>query len=727
VRQAGSFFYAMCGMNGRSMGMTARRCYRRLRPSIPYQPCCFVLLWICTRTLLLSLSTNLVVVSDAVTVVHNNNLNNNIVIRPLLASPCEPPPPPAAAKLLVRQIRSQSSNITFVEDVLSRIILLPPRMIINNNDINMMHSYSSVVVEALGIFGKSHRPDLVLDWYYRWDQYCRYLLPLQNNQTIATAATIAGALASSNLSSPSSSSSTIDESVRIMAISALGCCGRHLDAVQLLPTPTENDDADDGNGYDRRCRRGIAGSYNAAIAACKVSRDWKLALHIFEERIPPKLISTITVNAMMSVLVASRQGNVALDLLLNRLWPIPSEDDDNDNNDLRNDDNGLDDRRTTRTIPSAAKIQNVVDGVTLQLVTNALIRSNEVDQAYNLLCLLSNLTEKERLSLKLNASTIGSICDLVSSAYGRQSYNNNREAIEHVDELRRHEIGEKHARINIDRTRHQFQHWGGLEKINKGKEAYWVVGTYHPLNITVGLHPNRNPGRNGIQMVFYINHQKVVDSTGGKEPDSAIDGIVWTRSKIGYLLMQNSLSENEGDSSNKLEGRSSLLGMFLDPTERGKGLAKICLAIWMWFCLHGRIEPCTGIIRKPLVALALQHTFGFVPVGDDGVDVELCHDPNCPRTTILYCPSGKCLEGAFSPWDLEKQCIRLESTPPAIRGRKIRVGCSLSPPSNEAVLLETVQKYIESSDDNNKQSTTGQLAWECHLTKSEIRQLFLGV
>ena len=652
------------------------------------------------------------------------------------------------AKLLLRQIRSQKKLIqkqstttspspspstspnsltTFVVDILSQ--LMPTKidgstgfLTYKNSVMNVtstttnasttcpqkdevLHlplldgSYSTVIVEALSIFGKSNRSDLVLEWYNRWNDYHDYFH-------------LFGGGGGGNGNGDGDGVIGVvptyyekNENVRSMAISALGYCGRHVDAVRLLlpPPPTTTTTTNStttttttpvssskATGARKNSNKegsistmvtATAGSYNAAIAACKDAQDWELALEVFETIMPPGLISTITVNAVMSVLLASRQGLVALDLL-ERFWKPPT-----------------------------AK-SSLVDGVTFQLVTSALIRSGEIDHAYSLLGKLSKYADKEeRQILKINS--IEPICDLLASAYERQS---NWEAIRHVEELRTSMYDTRLEQHQPQQQYHSFQHWDNLEKVKK--ESYWVVGTYRPLNITVGLHPNRNPAKNGIQLVFYSNEQPSGD-----------DDSRWDRTKIGYLLMQNSITVEKANGYDVMNGKSSLLGMFLEPSQRGKGLAKICFALWIWFCLKGGIEPCTGIIRKPLISLTLQKSFGFVPLGDGGVDVELSPDPSDPTMTVLYCPSGKCLEGAFSPWELEKQGIRLASCPPVTRGKIVRVGCALSPPQDKDFLRRAVQKYVGTDDDDCIEGTSEQSTWECEIamTRNEIRRLFLGI
>ena len=215
-----------------------------------------------------------------------------------------------------------------------------------------------------------------------------------------------------------------------------------------------------------------------------------------------------------------------------------------------------------------------------------------------------------------------------------------------------------------------------------------------PLNLTVGVRPNRNPAKNGIQLLFFEN---VLNNE-----------TTWVHNKLGYLLMQN---------TNK---QSSLLGMFLKPSGRGNGLAKYFLSVWIKFCLDASIRPVTGIIRKPLLSLILQHSFGFIPIkysGDDapsnGVMVELCRDSDDPDAVVLYSPFRKSLTGAFCSWELEHQVIKLVSHPPSTRGRMVRIGCKLEP-SDFTLLNDTCDKILPSS------------SWKYELSGTELEKIFLG-
>ncbi|KOO52932.1 hypothetical protein Ctob_015865 [Chrysochromulina tobinii] len=46
---------------------------------------------------------------------------------------------------------------------------------------------------------------------------------------------------------------------------------------------------------------------------------------------------------------------------------------------------------------------------------------------------------------------------------------------------------------------------------------------------------------------------------------------------------------------------------------RGRGLSRVLLAAWLRMCITASLQPTTGTINKPLLALTLDR-FGFEPV-----------------------------------------------------------------------------------------------------------------
>jgi hypothetical protein len=228
-----------------------------------------------------------------------------------------------------------------------------------------------------------------------------------------------------------------------------------------------------------------------------------------------------------------------------------------------------------------------------------------------------------------------------------------------------------------------FRHWETLTKVGKGKFAYWELGTYRMMDgavVTVALQPNRNPRKNGMRLIL-VNGEGI---------------------KLGFLLMINQL---QGDDQ---QATSSLLGLRVEEYLRGRGLAKIFLALWMQCCIDAGIRPVTGVIHKPLLALVLQHTFQFQPSG--GVVCTACPGET-PNTVRLFSNAAKSLEGVFSPWDLQSQRVIL--IPPASeKGREIRVGATWLPPE-QPVLCAKVEQAL----------SKGQLSYDATV---DLKSILLG-
>ncbi len=434
------------------------------------------------------------------------------------------------------------------------------------------------------------------------------------------------------------------EATRATTISMLGSCHQLSRAVQLLENSTS------------------AASFNAAIAACIRDKKWELALNIYQN-MPQSMVSTVTTNALLTVLAKCRQGKEALDIL-----------------------GGI--QPTSNPKPGS-------DSVTYTLVTSALVRSDMLQEATELLENLTTTKQDHYCSPK----SIEAMYDVVISAY---SHTSNWTGVARLEQLRNSEI---ELDSNVIPSDYRFDEWKGFERMGKGKESYWVIGNYvNPdamMNITVGCRPHRNPSKNGIQILFYENF--ICDTK-------------WKQDKIGFLLMQNNFRAKA----------SSLLGMFLNPTERGRGMSKVCLSIWIWLSLKGSISPVTGIIRKPLLALILQHTFEYVDSNSSsetthggvpsGNLVELSQDPEDPKFVVLYSISGKSLEGALSFADRKHQNIKIASQQPSTRGRLVRIGAKLYPPSNPHELQAICDDTLSTSSN----------FWKCDLSCDEIQRIFFG-
>jgi pentatricopeptide repeat protein len=549
-----------------------------------------------------------------------------------------------SGKVLIRQIRQHPSNVTYALNLLSQIDADINTS--NNNKItpidrkHEVDELNNVAVEVLRVCEKANKLNLALELYKKY---------------------------------PS-------EAARTTMISVLGRCNQITKAIELL----EDDDDDIISGGPPS-----TASYNAAIAACGKLKDWELALDIYHNKIPEDRISSLTTNALLTILSKCRKGDHSLLIFENmkKIPPTPT------NNNTRT-------RATT----------DGTDSVTYTLVISSLVRSNMVLEASQILEDLENRRRQHYCSRK----SIESMYELVLSAYSQQSDWSSVERLERMRDRKNVSNGgdEDEDDINDDHI-YRFQQWEGLTKVDKGKESYWIIGTYqsdnnivdndntnkNKLNITVGTRPHRNPARNGIQIIFLEN---VFDE----------ETKTWKQNKLGYLLMKN----------NSHDRTSSMLGMFLTQTERGRGISKICLSIWILLCLDASLLPVTGIINKPLLALILQYTFGFVSPSKNknhnGVLVELSQDLQDKTCVVLYSSSKKSLEGAFSPSDRVHQNIKiLSQQPPAVRGRIVRIGSKLKPSSELKNLRDTCEEIL---------SIEEKYCWKCNLSCEEIQRIFLG-
>lgn len=468
---------------------------------------------------------------------------------------------------------------------------------------------ANVAVAALRVCGNANKPDLGLELYNKYQS----------------------------------------EATRAMAISVLGGCNQITKAVELL---------------EDNFSPPSAASFNAAIAGCGRNRNWQVALDIYRNKMPKEMISTVTTNALLTVLAKCRQGKHALEVL--------------------------------ESIPPISNPKAGSDSVSYTLVTSALVRSSMLDEASQMLHELQNRQHN------CSPKSIEAMHDLLISAYSQKSDWSGVQRIEQLGNKIEFQLSngtDIASSTEAIESNYRFDEWDGLERMGKGKESYWVIGKYEnseSLNITVGCRPHRNPSKNGIQILFYENiFQEETCS--------------WRQQKLGFLLMKNSWRERS----------SSLLGMFLKPTQRGRGMSKVCLSVWIWLSLKGSVMPETGIIRKPLLALILQHTFGYVDStksngSPSGNLVELSQDPDDPRSVILYSVSGKNLEGALSFSDMKHQNIKITSQQPLERGRVIRLGAKLYPPSDGTKLQSVCNEHLSKN------------FWKCNLSSEEIQSIFFG-
>ncbi len=390
-----------------------------------------------------------------------------------------------------------------------------------------------------------------------------------------------------------------------------------------------------------------------------------------------------------------------------------------------------------------------------------------------------------------------------------------------------------------------FQHWTGMTKVGRGNTAYWILGTYNNSNNNnnkkhqnrnnidgsrqdiqegdecllstwrVAIQPNRNPSKNGIKLLFLVEDAaaRAQAELSRQEQDSCTATLSLSNvktnerkawKKLGYVLMINARdSPQQNGSDGGGPPTSTLLGLFVDPVYRKQGLSKTFLAIWLYCCRKARLQAQSGLIRKPLLALVLEHTFGFVPMlmnklpsnnnnrdGDagtalvatpQGVEVEIFWPPpisvekknndsddisdarneetsmrsaaadcdtqednelptssSTPAVSSiihLYSPSGKSLTGSFSPWDLAREGIVIDTHPPPLgsRGRRvIHLMCNFVSALPDAMMDERIDSILSrtsttipqsTNTDSSPSSKSLQLVLASH---PELQNVFLG-
>ena len=174
-----------------------------------------------------------------------------------------------------------------------------------------------------------------------------------------------------------------------------------------------------------------------------------------------------------------------------------------------------------------------------------------------------------------------------------------------------------------------------LKKITKNmKKPWYKLGTVRTSNnddeIVFGIQVHRNAIANGLSLVFYTSS---------------------LREKLGFILLRNQVETNNNNKKKKKKSRtrvsllfSNLVGMYINEDHRGKGLANTFLAVWLKICLESEALPRTEIINKPLLSLVLTKNFGFVPVSDTAVEVEISpiiYNNNDNNNTIILADDVK--------------------------------------------------------------------------------------
>ena len=392
-------------------------------------------------------------------------------------------------------------------------------------------------------------------------------------------------------------------------------------AISILGTCGRNVDA--LNVLTRQPLLSSTGPYNSAIAASGKAKDWQAVLCILQD-MPNHLVTTVTLNAALTAMRKAKRPTEAWTLL-----------------------------KTAANASTSSWPRAPPDRVSYHTTLSCLLEHGDMDQACRL------VRDMERAPIDNNVQPNGDTYSRLSAAVTGYP-----ERWEIVQQLLTDKIG-KEITSPLD-----FQKWS-LKKCGRGKNAYWELGTLYAADhrisdgdgdsddLLVALQPNRNPAVNGMKLAFYR------PSRCDGSPENGME-------KLGYLLMINSHQNRT----------SQFLGQFVDEACRGQGLAKIWLAVWFRLCLDAGLRPVTGKIRKPLLCLVLESSFGMIPQSG-GVEAVLSPGEK-EGEVVLYSP-GQSLEGAVSPLDLRHQNIRLSSDPPDPPGRTIVLNCDFIAPDTGAL------------------------------------------
>jgi hypothetical protein len=128
---------------------------------------------------------------------------------------------------------------------------------------------------------------------------------------------------------------------------------------------------------------------------------------------------------------------------------------------------------------------------------------------------------------------------------------------------------------------------------------------------------------------------------------------------------------------------SSIMGMFIDESQRGNGLARLFLGIWLTICLRSNALPRSEKINKPLLSLAMSN-FGFHPVCDGAIEAEISPVQHIQETTCAIGPIADLgWEPKFAlytkhPMNFGERELRIQKmivtrVPPKPRGKVISV------------------------------------------------------
>jgi len=229
-----------------------------------------------------------------------------------------------------------------------------------------------------------------------------------------------------------------------------------------------------------------SGPYNAAIAACGNQNNWEGILTVLEG-MPKTVVTSLTINAVLTGLSKNRRGTQALDIL-----------------------------------NSAESKWNVKpDRVSYHNTLSALLRDNQLEEACRVVL---KMKESGRPDLSPNKETYNRIASAISGKERARAT---------VVGILGENLGSGSAEAQPGEFA-EFQKWSIIPRKGEGKTTYWTIG--HVVMegekdpIIVGLQPNRNPAANGMKLCFY---RKALPRD----------------QKLGYLLMINSANASGGPSS----------------------------------------------------------------------------------------------------------------------------------------------------------------------------------
>jgi len=504
--------------------------------------------------------------------------------------------------------------------------------------------------------------------------------------------------------------------------------------------------------------------YNAAIAACGTNRAWKEALEIVYMKMPRSFVTSLTCNAVLMALVKCRQSVETLTFLRQ----------------------GFDDLKVARdrrsyhhaiaVLLSQGKLNEAVELVETEMIiegqTNidAMPNQETYDRLISTLSTkcrdlakeIENNNEEKTFMDNFNATVEQSLqqqLDHYSSLLQQV-----RQSAANVTSIAANKTSKKRKRSNdaetellpSDGKRATYPtDWGfcrwKLPKWGKGKTAFWKLGILTSSNdssgnnsssdndnnsIIVGLHPNRNPSKNGIQLWLFREC---------KDDGSNNDKL----EKLGFLLMINTPdydNTTRDKGSTAFVGSSQFLGVKVTDEARREGLAKIFVALWLQCCLDANLRPTTGRMNKPLLCLVLQHTFQFVPVElSGGVQAKILPRPSCTQgnnnnndSSVVRLTTASAavrnLAGVFSPRDMQEQNIELLATSAVSeedrkRSRTIVVGGILKAPENleDPVTAVLQDRWRLSPEIMTSDSAPVSAAAASNQNSLTMTSLFLGV